>query len=75
MLITCGKKSAGIPKAFPADFAFQSNFLRIFGFQEIPQVFPRIFLRILSLRTVSCGFLHLDFLRILLLQKIPQVTF
>jgi phosphate starvation-inducible membrane PsiE len=38
LLISYWKKSAGIPKAFPADFAFHSNFLRIFGFQEILQV-------------------------------------
>jgi hypothetical protein len=46
---SCGKKTAGIPKIFPADFALQSNFLRISGFQEIPQVFPWIFLRIVLL--------------------------
>jgi hypothetical protein len=40
--------SAGIPKDFSADFATHSIFLRIIQFQKIPQVFPRIFLRILA---------------------------
>jgi hypothetical protein len=43
-------KSAGIPKDFPAEFCTQTIFLRILVFQEIPQVFPRLFLRILALQ-------------------------
>jgi hypothetical protein len=59
MLFSCGfccrKKSAGIPKEFPADFALRSHYLRICDFQENPQVFLRIFLRFSPLKIISCG--------------------
>jgi hypothetical protein len=42
------ENSVYIPKDVPADVDTQSNFLRIFQFKKIPQVFPRIYMRILA---------------------------
>jgi hypothetical protein len=45
---SCGKKSAGIPKVFAANFTIQRNFLRISGFRKFRRYFQGF----------SCGFFH-----------------
>jgi hypothetical protein len=43
---------------FLADLSLRAIFW-IFVFQKIPYIFPRMFLRMLTLRVISCGFFNL----------------
>jgi hypothetical protein len=83
------KKTVGIPKAFPADFANYNNFLGTFLFQENLQVTQRFscgfcsseqffadsFVSGNSACIIFLQFWHPTFPQILLLQEIPHVTF